>query len=408
MAQRRAPKDPNASHIKAPVNNVGANNVDEYWGVGKGDPSDAGRGFCYHLWSVAGVRSTYTTWVDVIMLLLMETLACSIITVGVGLGVWYQGTNNILNALMIAFCYAASYYLATRLPSPNTLPLHGNGALTAAALITRDLGLWGWLLYTAGQFFGMMLGGGLFLGLLFKGVPGGTGILLDGSSCPAAIAPNTVAHSLVPIPVTTSTSLPTSLGTVIVLELIFALVFVLVVLIKTYLSTPTNSNADYYKQYRKGTKLGALSIFVMVVVGYQFSVWTFSNVAWGGPAFGGWSWVQDCDYTRQLNQIVNMHPAVYAGSVFVNGLASLLYLMMPWAMGLVGGLFTALILWIAFKDKEFSTNGPKYDWLHKQAAESAAAAAAADPTPSNIGASMQNNGAMRTPLLVNPATGKAM
>jgi hypothetical protein len=398
MAQRRANKqDPNAKHIGAPTTPLGANNLEEVWGRDKGDVSRRDT-IAYHFMSFSGVRSSYTTWSEILLLFLMETAAAMIITAAVGIGSWFQGTNAAVNALMIAFFYAIGYYLATRLPCPDAMPIHGNGVLTVASMITRDVGLWGFLLYTTAQYVGMLLGGGLFLSLLFSGVPGGTGITLN-DACLGVTMPNTVVHSLVPIPITTG-ALPSSLATVIVLELLFGIGFGLVVMVKTYLNTATNDNASYAKNFKKGTKLGAVAIFIFVLVGYQFSVWTFSNVAWGGPAFGGLGWVQSCDLTRQTNQIVNLSNGIFTDSVFASGLAAMLYLLMPWADGIVTGFIAVGLMWLAFRKREDESR-LDYAYMHNKVGSES-------PSPLSIATSVQStNPSLRT-MLMDPKTGAPM
>jgi len=397
MAQRRTKPDINGGHIKAPLTKVvEANSLNEVWGDGKGEGYGSSKGGVHHFLSFAGVRSAYTTWSDIAMLFLMEMCGAVIITIAVGLASWYQGANGILNALMIAIAYSFGYYLATRLPSPDALPVHGNGALTVASMITRDIGLWGFFLYTAAQYIGMLVGGGLFLGLYFSGVTGGTGVTLP---CLGITEPNTVAHSLVPIPGTVG-ALPSSLGTVIVLELLFGVAFVMIVIGKTYLYTATDDNASYAKSFRKGTKLGCVAIFVMVIIGYQVSVWTFSNVAWGGPAFGGLGWVPSCDLTRQTNQIVNLSNGIYANSVFTSGLAAMLYLLMPYADGIIGGFATILVLFIAFRKREPDTSGPQSEYFHDKIEQQPS------PSPLNIAAST-GSAALRS-MLLDPQTGRPL
>lgn len=398
---RRGKQDSNAGHIKAPLTDkVGANNLEEVWGKKGSYDVDRENAVAYHFMSFSGTRTSYTTWAEILLIFLMETSASMIITAGVGLGAWFQGTNTAINALTIAFSYAISYYFATRLPCPDQMPIHGNGALTVASMITRDVGLWGFLLYTLAQYVGMLLGGGLFLGLLFSGVPGGTGITLN-DACLGITAPNTVVHALVPIPVTTG-PLPSSLGTVIVLELLFGLGFVLVVMVKTYLFTATNDNASYAKSFKKGTRLGAVSIFFFVMIGYLFSVWTFSNVAWGGPAFGGLGWVQSCDLTRQTNNIVNLSNGIYTDSVFTSGLAAMLYLLMPYACGIVGGFIAVGLMWIAFRNRiseaESGVLGHKY--MH----DKVEGATSSSPSPLSIASS---SSPLRS-LLIDPKTGVPM
>ncbi len=398
--QRRANKhDPNAVHIKAPLTPVGANNLDDVWDGKKNAATERKMG--YHFLSFAGTRTTYTTWAEIMLLFLMETVAAVIISASVGLGAWFQGSNTAINALTIAVFYAFGYYLATRLPCPDALPIHGNGAITVALMITRDVGLWGFLLYTTAQYIGMLLGGGLFLGLLFSGVPGGTGITLN-DPCLGVAMPNTVVHALVPIPVTTG-PLPSSLGTVIVLELLFGLGFVLIILVKTYLHTATDTNKEYAESYKEATKLGAVSIFIMVMVGYQFSVWTFSNVAWGGPAFGGLGWVQSCDLTRQTNNIVNLSNGVYTNSVFASGLAAMLYLLMPYADGIVGGFIAIGLMWLAFRDRD-DPEAPRIDkdWVHSKIGSNSDLS-----SPLSIASSVQGGNGLRS-MLVDPKTGTPM
>lgn len=363
----------------APLNYgyVGAQNGDEVL-----DKEAANKEFKFNFFSFAGTRSASLTYRDIIFAFVMEMIASMLITMGVGLGAWFQGTNGILNALMIAAFYGVSYYVATRLPAGDALPRHGHGGLTAASFFTRDIGVWGFLLYTSAQYIGCMTAGGLFLSYLLQGVTA------------------SATQSLIPIPVT-SGPYPTSLTTVIMLELVFSATFVTVVLLKHYLNTETtgekNANGQNAKNARKAGKLGALTIFWLVLVGYSFGVFTFNNVAYLGPLFGGVQGVPDLDLKRQIGHQVNLYSADYTDSVFgTTGAAAALYLLMPYAGGLLGvGLFW-LVSMAGFAEgtsrilpsaQSYYTTGPNKEFFHSPVT---GPNPASSPSASNVGLGLRS------------------
>src|SRR6185295_10345571 len=224
---RRAKSSAGDSHLKAPMQPVGANNATQVW-----DKEAENRTCCYNFLSFTGTRRTRggnhptPTWSEILFAFFMEYVAAMIITMGVGIGSWYQGSSLPINALTIAIFYGGAYFLATRLPSSDNLPRHGHGGLTFGYLFTRDIGLWGWLLYTAAQYLGCMTAGGAFLGPLYSGLQGGAVL---------GATPTTVVHSLIPVPITTGSA--SSLTTVILLEILGAATFVFIVIVKHHLNT---------------------------------------------------------------------------------------------------------------------------------------------------------------------------
>lgn len=392
MKRHGASKAASESHLKAPVSQVGGRNSDEVWS--KKNTKKSG----HWLLSFAAHRGE-VTWSEITYAFFAEYVAAIIITLGVGIGSWFQGANLAVNALTIAVFYSGAYYWATRLPSSDRLPRHGHGGLTFGYLFTADIGLWGWLLYTMAQYLGCMTAGGAFLGPLYSGLQGGAVL---------GAAPTTVVHSLIPVPVVTGSA--SSLTTVILLELFGAAAFVFVVIVKHHLNTQVQKDDDSdtegqnAKNMRKATKLGAFTIFILVLIGYQFQVWTYNNVAWLGPAFGGVNGVLPTDFTRQINNQVNLYSSIYTDSVFdTTGWAAALYLLMPMAGGLLGVGVAWLFMFMGFDRRnendasDYYVKGPDQPWMHANLQSAVQAANMPMNTSTSVG--------MRSTLL-DPTTGR--
>jgi hypothetical protein len=332
----RRSKDPNQSHFKAPLQGIGAETFPEVY-QNKDDNQDTrseSNQYRYAFLSFAGSRGP-VTWRNIVFCWLMEMLAAIIITIGVGLGRWYDSGDNVINAIILATFSAISFYVATRLPCDEKLPVHGNGLFTVAYMFTWDVGFWGFWLYTFAQYIGCMIGGGLVLGYMVAGLA------------------RSNTHNLIPIPITSGIN-PTSLTTVVMLEIFFGALWAMVVLLKEYLNTPVGNNGSNprgreevaTKNHKKAMKLGAFTLFWLVLLGYQFGVYTYSNVGYFGPLFAG---THDAvNNFGNIEQQINLDSAIFTDSVFgtggPSGRAFMFYILAPCAAGIIAGI----VSWAVF------------------------------------------------------------
>jgi hypothetical protein len=379
--KRRAARDASAAHYNAPMTPISAQSADELW-TAKG-VDGAGE---YRFFSFAGSRGP-VTWRNIVFGWIMEMLAAVIITLGVGLGRWYDSGDNVINALILATFSGVSFYVATRLPQDDKLPIQGNGLFVAGHMATLDVGFWGFWLYTSAQYVGCILAGGLGLGYMVSGL----------------VRTNT--HNLIPIPITTGAN-PTSLTTVVLLELFFGAFWLVAVLLKEFLNTETSgqtpSKGRNAKNYSKAQKLGAFTLFWLVLLGYQFGVYTFSNVSYVGPLFAGTH-----DYVDALGAIgqqINLDSAIFTDSVFgtggVSGRAYMFYTLVVYAAAFIG---SAIFYAFFFAGKrlgsheKYANEGPGMKYMQEPVGSSnSGGSGAAYESPLSMGSA--SGGRLSSPL----------
>jgi glycerol uptake facilitator-like aquaporin len=375
MANRRANKDPaKEAHYKAPLTGIGAQSTQELW-TEKGTEGAISTYNLSTFFSFAALRGP-VTWRNIVFAWFMEFLAACVITIGVGLGRWYVSSDNTIAGLMVAGFSAISFYAATRLPQDDKLPVHGNGLFTIGYIVTGDLGFWGFWLYTSAQYIGCLFSGTLVLGYLLDTLA------------------RSLTRNLIPIPLTTGVN-ATSLTTVALLELFFGAFWLLVVFLKEKLNTETRYDSPEKgrnaKNHSKAMKLGAWTLFWIVLLGWQFGVSTYSNVGYFGPLFGGIHGspndMGDIDFQ------INLDTAQFADSVFgaggTSGRALMLFGYMPYAAGILGSVLFLMFFFIGKRrgsDPRYADNGPTWPYLHESVGS---------PSPISVAAAKAS---MRSPL----------
>lgn len=256
--------------------------------------------------------------------MVMEMIGAFILGSAVALGSWSAsspGSNEAFSSFKLAVVYALAYYVGTRWVKDHILRRHLSGAITAGYFVSGDVGLLGVFSYTVAQYIGGLIAGGFVAGCL-KGV--------------GAVLP----RSPVPIPVVTGAA--SSLATVVCLELFCAAIYTLTLLLNEFLNTRKERAV---KNFNTASLYTAVTIAILVMLTYQFQVFTFNNVAYAGGLFGG---INAASVERDIANVAQLTDAVYGDTVFLpanggNGSAWALYLFMPYVGGLLGGaLFWAL------------------------------------------------------------------
>lgn len=319
---------------------VGAKNKGEFYADGRKHMSDVIFSFTgkhqaatFREIALAGIRELWGSW---------------LVASAVALSLWMcDGTLLMIEALFVAIAYGLSWYTAVRSGTFNyKLRPHCNFAITMGYLVNGEVGIFGALYYLVCQTLGTFVAAGM-IGALIMGTPG------SATKLP------------VPLPLTTTSSFTT----VVCLELFGAALITFFVLFNEFVNTDgvTDSSVPGYdeksllKNFKKATLRTALLTAVLVIVGYQFKVVTFSNVAYGGGLFSGW--MAGPSDLKTLVKLANLHSSDFANSVWDtrNGAAAL-YLLMPW----VGGIVGAIIFWIvAFFG--FEQDASRSDYRNKEA-----------------------------------------
>lgn len=268
----------------------------------------------------------------------LEFWAAWLIATAVALAAWYP-TSLIpeLKALVVAVAYAAAFYVSMRSGMYDyKLRRHCNAAISVAYLLTGEVGLYGFLFYIIVQTLGTMLAGAT------------VGAILMGQLGSATRIPG-------PLPLTTTTNF----ANVVCLELFGAAIIAFFLLLNEFINTDgVSDGADrasienqmkLRKNYNKAVYRTSLLIGVLVLICYQFQVFTFSNVAYSGGLFSGW--LADGADTRTLLKMANLSTADFANSVWgTRGAAAALYILMPWVGGVVAALLFAIAAYIGFKN----------------------------------------------------------
>jgi glycerol uptake facilitator-like aquaporin len=272
------------------------------------------------------------TWSQIFYALFMEFLGSWLIGVTVALAKWAAvGGSLLVNGALVGAAYGLAYYVGTRWVKDHVLRRHLNGAISMGYFLTNDIGLLGLLFYTIAQYAGGLLGGGMIAGLL-KGA-------LD-------LPP----RSVVPLPTDPSSSLTT----VLCLEFFGAAIIVFSLLLNEFMNTDETMRV---KNFNRASKITAYTTFILVLISYQFGVFTFSNVAYFTGLFGG---INAATPARDLINVAQLsNPALYPGSVFIgHGGAWALYLLGPYVGGIVGAALFWAIFALGVREKLF--DGERY------------------------------------------------
>lgn len=303
-------------------------------------------------WSIAGKHGD-VTWRELVLGFALETWGAWLISSCFALALFFaDGTVAQVDALFVAAAYSLSWYAATRSGTYDyKLRRHGNLAITVGYMFTGDIGFWGFWYYAFAQTLGTILGA-LTIGTMIRGIAG----------------------SLTKLPVPLPLEPTSSLTKVILFELSASAIIAFFMLLNEFLNTRGASDpysmGEYSaeenemrlrKNYKRATFRVALITFILVIMGYQFGVSTFSNVAYSGGLFSGW-FASGTDLKR-FATISKLHAADFAGSVWGdrNG-APAFYILGPCAGGVLAGIVFLLVFWLGVKE----TNGND-DWRNTTA-----------------------------------------
>jgi glycerol uptake facilitator-like aquaporin len=280
---------------------------------------------------ISGKHET-VTWDVLLFSMFMEAAGSCLLGMAVALSKWASaGTSFLENGAFIGLAYGATYYVLTRWVNDYVLRRHLSGAISMGYFLTNDIGLLGLFAYATAQYCGGILGGAGIIGLLSGRI-------------------DALPRSVVPIPLTTSSSL----SIVICLELFCAAIVVFSLLINEFLNTktagmPGDPHYSLKKNYKNATGIAAATIGFLVLIFYQFQVFTFNNVAYFAGLFGGIG----APPTRDINNVFWLNNVgIFTDSVFAgNNCAGALYLFMPYAGGVLGAALFYLIFFLR-ADKE--------------------------------------------------------
>lgn len=297
---------------------VGAKSRDELF------PSIVGQSREITFWRFLGIsgKNPAPTWSMVFYAMFMEMMGSWLLGTGVALAAWGVTGNTstgLLNGVLLGIVYGLTYYVGTRWYKDHVLRRHLSGAITFGYLFTNDIGLGGALFYTISQYLG---------GLLAMGTVAG---ILSGAT-------DALPRTTVPI----ATTLTSSLGTVVCLELFAGAIVVFTLLLNEFLNTDGTTEEAMIKNFKRASKTVAFTIVIMVALFSQFGVFTFNNVAYQGGLFGGVNAATAWRETSNLAQLSNT--TLYPNTVFVNGGAWALFMLMPYLAGILG----AALFWAVF------------------------------------------------------------
>ena len=247
----------------------------------------------------------------------LEMIGCWLVGVAVVLTAWdATDSSQLQNGFFVGIAYGLAYFVGTRWVNDYVLRRHLSGAITLGYFAVNEIGLGGLLFYTLAQYLGALLAGSTVLGLL-------TGIITNTTGC--------TGRNVVPIPLTTNVSLTS----VLCLEFFGAAIIVFTLLYNEFCNTEDRKRQ---KNYRNATFYTAITTGVLVLICFQFNVWTFNNVPYFAGLTSGISAGNntglDC---RDIVNLAQLYPTKYTNSVFTaSGGAWALYLFGPWLGGIIG------------------------------------------------------------------------
>ena len=325
------------------------------------------------------------TWGELAFSAFLEVWGSWLIATAVGLASWFaDDTVPQVDALFVGAAYAISWYAATRSGTyVYKLRRHCNASISMAYFATGEIGLFGLLYYVACKTLGTVISG-----LTIAGFIHGT------------------AGSLTKLPVPLPVTPTSSFTTVVCWELFGAAIIAFFMLLNEFINTKgvSDSQAVGYdsedntnalrKNYRKATFRTALVTFLLVLIGYQFQVYTMSNVAYGGGLFSGITLDKDSPDLKSFHKMTNMRIADgYTNSVWTTRSgAGAFYILMPWVSGLVAAIIFMPIFYLGVRGEEDSpgwrATKARYEGRSNMNAEVSANPAAALPIPGMAGPGM--------------------
>ena len=336
-----------------------------------------------YFFSITGKHAP-VTWRAFFNAMNKEFLCSVMIGAIVPLVIWMCSNPTVVpvSAFMVAISEAAIWYAAVRFGSrEHSLRRHCNCVISMVYCAWGEIGIWGLLAYVAAQTLGSLIGG-LIVGAILMGAP-----ILGPLAIPAAGSPLAV-RSTVPIPVTTLASF----GTIVSLHIFAMVAIALTKLVVEFLNTDGVSDStmeDYataenqkrlHSNSKKADLATAFVIFGMVMLGYQFGAFSFSNVTYGGGLFSGLV-AGDLDL-KGFGKLKDLHSTDYPLSVWSdrNGAAAF-YLLIGWAAGLIAALFFLVWGFIGFENgpgERYRKGVPAQQWDGPYAKAPAAAASASE------------------------------
>ncbi len=263
---------------------------------------------------------------------------------------WCSTSNNlVLNGAFVALTYGGVYYALTRMLTFNhVFRRHLNPYVTALYWVFGQIGFSAAVGYWIMQTVGMIIGGVSLQ------------VLLSASPNPGVLADLNIA-----VPYATSGgawSMPTNRVLAVVLEFVFSAVLMCVLFLIEFVNKdPTRGD----KNYKRATTAMAIALVAIVTALFPFQAYTFSPVVYGVGLMSGSR--RDADDTRYTNNLAQMDPAMYAGSIWASGGAWANYIFTPFAGAILAFLIIVFTFWLNGIDPRKNSARAVVDpWLSKK------------------------------------------
>lgn len=237
--------------------------------------------------------------------------------------------NVILNGFLVGVAIGGTHWVVTRWAANYALRRHLNWIISLAYLLVGEIGLPGFLMYSAVQTLGALAGGAF---------AGGLPALLAGSATPI-ITGATIVGATVPVPTTLISTCAYALG----LEFLGAFVIVFTLLFNEFYATDTDS-MSLMTSYRHANTIVAGTIVALTTALFQVQSYTWGNVTYLGGLFAGFN----KDGIRDILTASNLAAIDVADTVYTiqtSGAAWANYVFMP----LLGAGAAAAVFWLFFE-----------------------------------------------------------
>lgn len=198
---------------------------------------------------------------------LLEFIGCFLLAVIVTIVRSVSGSGNaVLNGFMVGIATAGTYYFVQLWPCNYALRRHLNWAVSFAYLFVNEIGLIGFIAYSAVQVLGALAGGAFASG--FVVIPG--------------------TQATVPLPTTAITTTAYALG----LEFLGSFIVVFALLANEFYATPVGDDEESRTEklsmnHHKAVGVVAIAMLVLCVAFFPMQSYTFNNVTYLGGLFAG-------------------------------------------------------------------------------------------------------------------------
>jgi len=262
----------------------------------------------------------------------LEFIGCFLLAALVTVVRGVSGSGNaVLNGFMVGIVYAATYYFVQTWPCNYALRRHLNWAVSFAYFWLNEIGLAGFITYSAVQVLGALAGGAFASGF----------VVID------------AAQPTVPVPTTLISTTAYALG----LEFLGSFLIVFALLANEFYATPATGETEEERtkhlsmNHHRAVGVTAMCIFVLCIAFFPMQSYTFNNVTYLGGLFAGF---HKADPIRHISSAARLAVADVPNSVFTiqaAGNAYANYVFMPLLGSLAAvGVFVALFAMYVYRD----------------------------------------------------------